>query len=177
MAKKLITLKRLPASMTRGMGRLLVADSYLDLALIQIIYDLIGVGQKEGRLAVREPRTVERLQLILDLAHVHGIKIAMDLKTLREALVKSTSNRDLVSHGTWFREPDGGNLLVRRLRGSWPKDETGFATSRRIMPQGEFIDEDELAIMLGLTEAAIEAVEELHAQVRAGLATSPRKPL
>jgi len=177
MVQKLETLKRVPASINRGIGRLLVADSYLDLALVQIVYDLVGVGQKEGRLAIREPRAVERLELIEDLAHVHGIKLQTDLKLLREALEKSTSNRDLVGHGIWFREPTGGGLLVRRLRGSWPKDKTGFRRSRRILPQGEHIDEEELAIMLELTEKTIQWIQDLHNEIRDGLKASPRKPL
>jgi len=177
MAIKLIPLKHLPASMTRGMGRLLVADSYLDLVLIQIVYDLTGVSQKEGRLAIREPRTIERLDMIVDLAHIHKVAITTNLKLLREAIVKSSSNRDLISHGIWFREPQTGRFLVRRLRGFWPKGKDGSKLSRRTMPQGEPIDEDELAVMLAISEAAIEWVEDLHAEVKAGLATSPRKHL
>jgi hypothetical protein len=171
--KHLATLKRLPASMCRGIGRIMVADSYLDLALIQIVYKLTGVGQKEGRLAIREPRTVERLEMILDLAKVHSIEIQTDVNLLRDTLTRSTSNRDLAGHGIWFRADDG-RILVRQTRGQW--NEGGKKTSRKILPKGEPVDEDELDIMLQITESAIGMVEELDNEVATALAASPRKP-
>ena len=83
--------------------------------------------------------------------------------------------RSLISHGIWFREPVNGEFLVRRLRGSWPKDKSGYKKSKRVLPQGERIDEADLASMLALTETAIAWVEELHAEIKNTLASS-RKP-
>jgi hypothetical protein len=174
MVKKLVTLKKLPASMTRGIGRIMVADAYLDLALSQSIYLLTGVGQKEGRLAIREPRTEERLDLILDLAKVHKITVKTDIKLFREAIQASTTNRDLVGHGVWFREPNDGRLLVRKVKGQW--NERGEKTSKRILPQGVPVDEGELAVMLGVTEEAIAMAEEIKDEIEAGLAALPRTP-
>jgi hypothetical protein len=112
--------------------------------------------------------------MILDLAKVHGIEIQTDVGLLRETLTRSASNRDLVGHGIWFREPEDGRTLVRQIRGQW--NEAGKKTSRRILPKGEFVDERELDVMLQITESAIGLVEELDEEVATALATSPRKP-
>jgi hypothetical protein len=42
-------------SNVRGIGRIIVADAYLDNLLSQTLYLFTGVGPKEGRLAIREP--------------------------------------------------------------------------------------------------------------------------
>lgn len=175
MAKVLAVLKSLPASMTRGIGRIMVADAYLDNLLSQTIYLLTGVGPKEGRLSIREPRTIERLELIIDLAEVHKIALKADIPLLRDAITQSTTNRDLVGHGLWFRAPSG-DILVRSTRSRWPKDKDGKRLSKKILPHGEPIDEHGLSVMLTITESAIGMAEDLHIEIEGALASSPRKP-
>jgi hypothetical protein len=60
--------------------------------------------------------------------------------------------------------------------GSWPKDAAGKKKTRRVLPEGEPVDEAELATMLEITEIAIGMAENLITEIEATLAASPRKP-
>ena len=56
-----------PAMMLREIGRVVVAYANLEYLLSEVIYLLLDVDPKRGRLAVREPRATDRLDVIQDL--------------------------------------------------------------------------------------------------------------
>jgi hypothetical protein len=80
-----ITLK-LPSFLLRDIGRIITHHSVLEWKLSRIVYTLLGIDPVAGRIAVREPRTTDRLEMIVDLLKLKGISVSADLDGIREAL-------------------------------------------------------------------------------------------
>jgi hypothetical protein len=76
-----ITLK-LPSFLLRDIGRIITHHSVLESKLSRIVYTLLGIDP----VAVREPRTTDRLEMIVDLLKLKGISVSADLDGIREAL-------------------------------------------------------------------------------------------
>ena len=86
--RELPVVTKLSIALTREIGRVIVGHTLLEHCLSRITYKLIDVDPKIGRLAIREPRTADRLELIFDLTEVQGIQLKID-KTLYRDPVKA----------------------------------------------------------------------------------------
>ena len=141
--KKLPIVIDLPTPIAREIGRIIAAHSTLEQYLTRVIYMILGVGPKDGRLAVREPRTEDRLDLILDLQEVELTKT--DILLLRDSLTAAKRERDKVAHGVWLKEPDDGRLFIRFTKGKWPmRKDLGKRVKRIIRPEGQEIHDKDL---------------------------------
>jgi len=49
--------------------------AYFENAVRRAIWDILGVNQKIGRLAVRDPRADDGLDMILDIAYLNAITV------------------------------------------------------------------------------------------------------
>jgi hypothetical protein len=112
----------LPPAHCREIGRTIVRCAYLEHYVQGIVYMLINLDRAEGRIAIREPRLPDRLEMVSELAYVMDIPIDNELlesmKARAEELLKM---RDLFAHGIWmYSEPDGA-WAVQLTRGNWPK--------------------------------------------------------
>lgn len=74
-----------------------------------------------GRLAVREPRAAECLDLIVDLMELRGIKTSYkDVQALRGRLVKAENERDHLAHTVWLRPYGSRGYFTQQTKGNWP---------------------------------------------------------
>ena len=65
----------LPASLMREIGRTMVLSVNIEFRLSRIAYALLGIDRKAGRIAVREPRVVERFDIGQRIAGPYGSKV------------------------------------------------------------------------------------------------------
>ena len=97
----------LPAWLNREAGRIIIRWAHLEFRLQQIVWHLLLVTEEQGRVAVREPRVSDRIDMIVDLAKLRNLTIDFDrwtkIKTDAEPL---NSKRDLLAHGIWALHPD-----------------------------------------------------------------------
>jgi len=129
--------------MAREIGRIIVTWSHLENMLQRAIWDLAGVDEAIGRLAVREPRVTDRITLLCDLAGLRGLKLPPDLiKTLRKALEASGLIRDLLAHGAWGYDPID-KWMVIRTRGSYEQP-VNHSKNRKIDPEALRADQASL---------------------------------
>lgn len=65
----------IPASLAREVGQFLVTWAYFEHYIQALIWTALDLGEEEGRLAVRDPRITDRLDLFRDLCELknHGI--------------------------------------------------------------------------------------------------------
>ena len=97
----------LPDDMLRSIGLIIVKHSILENLLQMLCYELAGVDEIVGRLMFREPRTVDRLNLLQELAKLQGIDISKHkISNLRKSVEVATNARDAVAHGLFFQSPD-----------------------------------------------------------------------
>jgi hypothetical protein len=112
----------LPASFNREIGRIVVYYAHYEHFLQRLIWKLLGLSQAQGRLAVREPRAEERINLIRDLATVKKVALDSTILTSMRSLTKTVkAERDLLAHGAWTFVINTWN--VEKTRGSWEDTE------------------------------------------------------
>ncbi len=133
----------------------------------------MGVDPKLGRIAVRDPRIDDRIEMIGDIAYLR--KLQVDPKAL-DILEKRANEvlrwRDLLAHGIWIPKDDGGWML-QNLSGLYPKDHEAEHRKRRINPEGINVDIDGLLSVADGTLHLIEAAIEIRQMIQAQLPPSP----
>lgn len=163
---ELPSIYKLPKEFIDKIGHVIVAFSYLEYLLSRIIYDLLNVGQKEGRLAVREPRATDRLDIIIDLLNIKEIKVDVDIDAISQLLDDVQSRRNNIAHGVWLEHPNTGQIFLRLTRGSWqPDPKIRGKVKKTIHPEGREYGEPELSQLCndidGLTEGVIDLAKEV----------------
>ena len=134
--QKLPVVTDLPDDMMRAIGRVIVEYAMLELQLSRVIYDLLKVDPKAGRLAVREPRATDRLEVIFDLADLRGLDLEHEKPIFRKAIQTCVTERDRIAHGVWVRGTKTNELMLRLTKGSWQpvKGQRG-KTKRLVTPE------------------------------------------
>lgn len=134
---ELPTIYKLPAELEQKIGHAIVGFSYLEFLLSRITYDLLGIGQKEGRLVVKEPRAHERVEAIADLIALQNLDIDVDLKVLTTLVENLEKSRNQLAHGVWMEHPNTHQLFLRITSGTWKPDTKAPSKVRRIIkPEG-----------------------------------------
>jgi hypothetical protein len=119
---------KLSAPLSREIGRVIVRWAYFENRIQSFIYAVafIGAGAKNGgalgRLAIRETKAGQRVDLLGDIADVQGVELdRVLLKAIRKKAEALSSKRNLLAHGIWtFTQDDG--WVVRQTRGAWEED-------------------------------------------------------
>lgn len=128
----------LPAPICREIGRVMVRWAHLEHAVQLIILNLMQVTLPYGRLAVREPRLEDRIQLLKNLADLRGIEIPSGpLSTLQKNSRDLARDRDTIAHGIWTNRD--GHYYVILSRGKW-SDENVPHASRSAIPEALKVD-------------------------------------
>ena len=128
----------LPATLCREIGRMISRWAFLENYLQRTLWKVMGISKEEGRLAVREPRLEERVELIADLMHVYGLKVDDKLiSTLADGIRNQVRIRDAVAHGAWSFSDDYGDWQVTNTKGTWDKQERPkIERKKKINPEG-----------------------------------------
>src|SRR5258708_11874622 len=61
---------RIPFS--REIGRVIVHFAYFEQCVQEMVWDAMGVSEAVGRIAIREPRITDRLEMLRDLIGLRG---------------------------------------------------------------------------------------------------------
>ena len=165
---------RLPAAYSMEIGRIITRWAFLESLLKRMAYSVLDVGQKEGRLAVREPRAADHMTMIEELLAVKGLAVAPDFKEIKDNLVPLERNRDALAHGIWVKHPATKIPVLQALKGKWshpamPK------TKRIIVPEGMPITLEALRANTKSIEAGCIVIMRLHRSIEAQLESLPQK--
>jgi hypothetical protein len=125
---------RLPISYSTEIGRIITRWAFLEYRLKETAYMLLDIDPKIGRIAVREPRTYEYVDMIQDLMSLRSLTTTVDLKKLRKTIEDIQSFRDKLAHGIWAKH-DATNLPVLQItKGSYTLTPGEQKTKARIDP-------------------------------------------
>lgn len=155
----------IPAPLAREIGRFLVTWAHFEHYVQAIIWGTLRLSDEEGRLAVRETRITDRLDIIRDLGKFHNF--AMDyvlLQDIRQRADKLAGKRHLLAHSIWQKPDDHWRVLV--TRGSWPETQlnvTGYpaGADRNFEPEALPITPDDIRGWTAATIALIDDAERL----------------
>jgi hypothetical protein len=108
----------LPLSMYREIGRVAFKFSLLEHQLRQAAYLVAGVDRRIGRVAFRDPRAEDMVEMINDLIDSKEMKIEHIAKGFLTKLRKAKTDRDLLCHGLWARNPNTQEIQLITVRGT-----------------------------------------------------------
>jgi hypothetical protein len=133
----------LPATLTREIGRIVVhwANFEYEYFVQTMVWQAMQVNEQVGRLAVREARVADRLELLRDLIQLRNGSWDEPLfKSILERAKIFDAKRNLLAHGIW--DVHAGSVLegdvwyVQVARGSWPKSlKDAIEGSKKINPE------------------------------------------
>jgi hypothetical protein len=55
-----------PPAVSREIGRIIVRFAYFEKCVLEMVWQALGLSEAAGRIAVREPRITERLDMLRD---------------------------------------------------------------------------------------------------------------
>ena len=165
----------LPAPLCREIGRITVRWAFLERYLKAIAWEFLGLDAPLGRIAVRDPKPKQLLEMIRDIAAQQQIGInEAALKSLLEKIEGVSSDRDLITHGIWISTDQGWH--VQRTSGTWPKqplaDEAPIGR-RRVYPQGVRMEAPELRTIWEKLDALLVLAKRLRLSAHWPPKTSP----
>jgi hypothetical protein len=103
----------LPASIYRGIGRIVTAHAFLETQVLELFCEVSLTDYNVGRVAFRYQSASERFKTIRRLLVMHGIKPSKNLKSLFADIEQCCRTRDSFAHGLWVRTQEG--LIAHRL--------------------------------------------------------------
>jgi len=166
----------LPANLSRDIGRIIIHWAHFEFLVQRVIWLLAGVDEKVGRVAVKDPRITDRLDMIVTLSELQGIKIDAALiskmKTAAEAML---SYRDLLAHGVWGKDDDGWK--VQKTKGNYPKDIKTVSRSRRVAPEGVLATSPDLQEIVRNIERLCTAIQLMRKDLKVKLEALSQKHL
>ena len=110
---------RLPVAYSTEIGRIMTRWAFIEWQLEQITYRVVGVEQKMGRLAIKEPRVDAHVAMIADVMKLQKITVSTDLTQLSKGLVELKNFRDAIAHGIWIKHPSTKLPVLQYTKGKW----------------------------------------------------------
>ena len=152
----------LPASLAREIGRFIVVWAHFEHYIQTVIWGALKLSPEEGRIAVKEVRVTDRLDILRDLAEVQNLE--MDYVLLKEIRLKAeklSSKRHMLAHCLWQKLDNDWCALV--TRGSWqdlPFEVSNYPErkSKNLEPEAHPVTSE---VARGWAEAAVELIEDL----------------
>jgi hypothetical protein len=127
---------RLPNDFLILVGEVVTAWSMQEHELKLIVFLLLSLDPKRGRLAVKSTRAKDTVDLIADLLHLEGIESkTTDLTRFAAVLNEMETRRNLLAHNVWLQVSDG-RFFLQSLAGTWPAKDGKHRRKRRIDPAG-----------------------------------------
>lgn len=174
-----VTVVDLPDDYLRPIAKIIMRWSVVELLLKRIACAVLSLDQKQGRIALREPRGHEQISMIQQLMALAQIdEKQFNLASLKKPLEKLEQFRDRIAHGLWGRDREGDRTtyFLRDLSGHWDRGPHQPKLSRRVSPAAEYLSPQDL---MAKERQIHDAAEKLH-EVLLTLEkrpTLPRKPL
>lgn len=131
--------KKLPVRYNTEIGRIITRWALAEFVLREVAYLLLGLGPKEGRIAVREPRVDDYLTMILDLMLIYKIKTSAKTTSLRNLLRECESIRDRLAHGIWLKHEGSKLPVIQEVKGKYPPAPGAKSVKARIAPRASVI--------------------------------------
>ena len=158
---------RLPTSYSTAIGRYITRFAALESALRHLIYVLLEVDRKMGRVAVRNPRIEDSLTMIRDLVALRSFQTTLDLNLLAKECKKLEKFRDKLAHGVWAKHPKSQLPVLQVTAGTYSEKPGGKSVKARIQPMALGVTVQNIRDHIRGVDFAFKAVMELAHELSA----------
>jgi hypothetical protein len=155
----------IPAPLAREIGRFIVTWAHFENYVQTIIWGSLELSHAEGRIAVRENRITERLNILNEIGQLRKYDVDyVLLRQIKNKAEKLAGKRHLLAHSIW-QKPSGYWVAVV-TRGSWQETQTEIAnyplgSSKSAEPEAIPITTNDVRSWTEATIALIDDVEKL----------------
>ena len=148
--------KPLPAAVAGAIGQIVAREAYLEWVLGQVMYSLMEISIKQGRVILKFPRPGQYVAAIRDLYDFHGIEPAVSLEDLSRKLDVADRTRNVLTRSVYMRGAGKAGDLVL-ARSPWDPGPGGES-----QPETETVDEEFLDRCRKNVDAAVAAAERFQ---------------
>jgi hypothetical protein len=147
----------LPASIAANVGVTLARHAYLDWVLGQVMYSLMEISIKQGRVIMKLPRPSHYIAAVRDLFEFHGLETEFDFEALARKLETSERTRNLLTRSVYMRDSSSKQVAIHLARGPWDPGPGG-----ETQPESQRVDRKFLASRRKEVDDAIRGAEKLQ---------------
>lgn len=165
----------LKPSIATSIGRTVARHAYLDSVLASILYSLLSISVKQGRVAIRMPPARSYAQTIEKLFRYLKIDTIYNFNSLGRKLDAADRARNILAHSLYLDDKDSGKVRIQIVVGSWELGENVESEPRAITPETPIVDRAFLSKKRAAVEAAIKRAQKLQLVTGYALATLNKK--
>lgn len=148
----------LPEKLAAGIGSTIARHAYLDWALGQVMYDLMEISIKQGRVIMKLPRPRVFIAAVKDLFEFHGLEAKFDFEDLARKLELADCAVRELTRSTYMRDTNSQELAIQLVRSPWDPGPGGD-----LQPEAQVVDAKFLAGKRKEVDDAVKAAEKLRA--------------
>ncbi|HXZ49964.1 MAG TPA: hypothetical protein VEG27_13155 [Usitatibacter sp.] len=148
----------LPTALAASIGATLARHAYLDWVLGQVMYSLMEISIRQGRVILKLPRPRQYIAAVRDLFDFHAVRSDFNFEQLARRLEVAERARALLTRSTYMRDTAAPRLRIQLARALWDPGPGGES-----QPESQVVDRRFLAARRREVEAAIAAAERLRA--------------
>ena len=169
--------RRLPVAYSTEIGRIITRCAYLEHCMQELVFVLLHLHPKAGRLAVRRPRQTDYFEMLIDLIKLRNLKSSSNLNKTASAIKKAYQLRDALAHSIWIKHDQTDTPVLQYLSGSYVPIPGAKKVKRRIDPDAMEISLETLRKNRKNIEVISKTIQKIKAEVAIQLKTLPQKSL
>src|SRR5882672_12330488 len=147
-----------PAEIAAGIGATIARHAYLDWVLGQVMYDLMEISIKQGRVIMKLPRPRVFIVAVMDLFEFHGLDAKFEFEDLAKKLELADCAVRELTRSTYMRDTNSESLAIQLVRSPWDPGPGGD-----LQPEAQVVDAKFLANKRKEVDDAVKAAEKLRA--------------
>ena len=148
----------LPDALAAGIGHATARHAYLDWVLGQVMYDLMEISIKQGRVIMKLPRPRVYIAAVKDLFEFHGLDPKYDFDDLARKLEMAHNACRELSRSVYMRDTNSEKLSIQLVRSPWDPGPGGD-----LQPEAQLLDAKFLSVKRKDVDDAVKAAEKLRA--------------
>jgi hypothetical protein len=150
----------LPPSVAAAIGNAIARHSYLDWVLGQVLYSLMEISAKTGRVVVRPPPPAEYVRAVRDLYAFLKLETRFDFDGFARRLERADAARHVLARCVYMRDMEARSGGIRLGLGPWA---SSHEAAKALAVEGAQVDRAFLAKRRREIEDAITRAEKLQA--------------
>jgi hypothetical protein len=165
MPKKLMTFNallepledELPESVAASIGATVARHTYLDWVLGQVMYDLMEISIKQGRVIMKLPRPKVYIAAVKELFEFHNLAAKFDFDELASRLeIADCAVREL-TRSVYMRDTSERGKAIQLVRSPWDPGPGGD-----LQPEAQLVNKKFLANKRKEVDDAVKSAEKLR---------------
>ena len=148
----------LPEKLAASVGNVIARHAYLDWVLGQVMYDLMEISIKQGRVIMKLPRPRVFVAAVKELFQFHGLEAKFDFEDLARRLELADCATRELTRSIYMRDTSSESLRVQVARSPWDPGPGGD-----LQPEAQVVDAKFLATKRKEVDDAVKAAEKLRA--------------